>query len=96
MITTADLTLPSGEMVRVEIHDLKSDSMGRIHEGKFKNTSPLSSQLNKEARLVGSWCGIREMKIQLTYRGSNYKLPILVDMPVQEMGSFQVIGDNQA
>ncbi|MGL6537921.1 hypothetical protein ACSZNU_03425 [Aeromonas hydrophila] len=96
MIEIADLILPSQVKYQVEIHQVQSDSLGRIHKGMFKNTSELSAQLTKEAELAGSWRGIREMKIEMVYRNVAYKLPILVEVPVQEYGAFQVIGDNEA
>ncbi|EKO3590913.1 hypothetical protein P0F40_003505 [Vibrio metschnikovii] len=96
MIEIADLILPSQVKCQVELHRVKSDSFGRIHNGMFKNTLELSAQLTKEAELAGSWRDIREMKIEMVYRNVAYKLPILVDVPVQEFGAFQVIGDNEA
>ncbi|KHA56560.1 hypothetical protein NM74_11110 [Aeromonas hydrophila] len=95
MIEIASLILPSQGKYQVEIHQLQSDSLGRIHKGMFKNTSEIFAKLIKEAELAGSWSDIREMKIEMVYRDVAYRLPILVEVPAQEFGAFQVIGDNE-
>ena len=72
MIVSADLTLKSGYKFQVEIHSIQSDSMGNVHSGKIKNSSPLSDQIEKDARFIGSWRETQEMDIEFIYRGLRF------------------------
>ena len=94
MITEAELTLASGNNFQVEIHEIQSDTLGRVHRGKFKSTQDIITQLKKDELVAGSWRDLKEMTIEFTYRNVNYECLILVDLPMDEFASFRVVGNN--
>lgn len=96
MIAFGELTLRSDLKFQVEMHSIRSDSMGRIHGGKFKNHILLKEQLEQDAKHYGSWQAIQEMSIEFEYNNKNYKYSILTSTPISDFGTFQVTSGNDA
>ncbi|TMP34227.1 hypothetical protein [Pseudoalteromonas rubra] len=91
MITYGEITLKSGFKYQVELHSVKTDSMGNLYGGKFKNDTDFLTQLESDAKDVGSWKAVQEMNIQFDYRGNNFDCDILVQDVFNEFISFKVI-----
>lgn len=94
MVTFGELTLRSDLRFQVEIHSIQSDSMGRIHGGKFKNHILLKEQLEEDAKYYGSWQDVQEMSIEFEYNNKNYKYSILTSTPISDFGIFKVVSEN--
>lgn len=95
MVTFGNLTFKSGFQFHVELHSVRSDTLGRVHGGKFKNTPLLDQQLKTDVKNAGSWSAVQEMTISFEYRNIDYKYQILVSTPIDQFAEFKVISDNE-
>ncbi|QFU24466.1 hypothetical protein FM038_021510 [Shewanella eurypsychrophilus] len=91
MITDGELTLKSGFKYQVELHSVKTDSMGNLHGGTFKNNTDFQAQIKRDARTAGSWKAVQEMNIQFYYHGNTFHCDILVQDLLEDYPVFQVV-----
>ncbi|MBO7924941.1 hypothetical protein J5X91_01505 [Pseudoalteromonas sp. K222D] len=91
MIIDGEITLKSGFRYQVELHSVRTDSIGNLHGGKFKNDTDFQAQLETDARDAGSWKAIQEMSIQFDYRSNTFDCDILVQDVFNDFPSFKVI-----
>lgn len=91
MIASAELTLKSGFKYQVEIHEVKIFQTSILLGGSFKMTDDVRSQLEKDAKIAGSWQSVQEMNIKFTRLNASYDKDILVKDFSAKYPKFEVI-----